>query len=339
MNVFNDRSFDRVGKFVNRIEKDRRDPLHPQSLNQAFSNWNWYIVVDAGPASEKDYTDERYWLKRAELTNAVADDTVKLTGAALADTDDRFLHITATNMAEWPFGTHTVEVGTLVNVHVSYGPSSIETPRYWFVHGQGTELLYYLGGFFNAAGTIHAPSIAIAQANSWYRFNYEDYPWFASQSLVKQSVVWNGDLYAIGDFKVAISPTVTPPTSSSEFTSTATKFAKWDDTNEEWVDVGGAATNLLLNTVNCLIEYGGNLLIGGGGNTTFVTGVRQWNGTSFSNVGSLGNDFGEVFALKEYAGDLYAGGDINGTENGDCGSIGWRVGAGRGRHERNGLCP
>ena len=316
MNLFGKDGFDRLRRFVRRTETELVESKQ-RSVNDPLPvRWQWYVVTDTGPDAEKDYVDERYWLVRAELTNSDSDATSKLAEASIPDTDDRFKHITATNMAEWVSGTHTVAVGTLVQVRVAYGAQSVETPRFWFVSGSGSETLYYLGGFFNAAGSIHAPGLAIQNGTRWYRYNYEEYPWFAQGNLITGMVMYGGELYAIGEFKVGVTVNTTPPTQASHFTTTSTKFAKWDSANDRWIDAGGAATNLLLNTVNCIMVYGGNILIGGSGNTAVVTGVRQFNGTSFSNVGTLGNDLGEVFALVDWNGALYAGGDINGTENG-----------------------
>ena len=311
MNLFDKDGFDRLRRFVRRTEQGLVESKQRAAVDPLPVRWQWYVVVDSGPDAEKDYVDERYWLKRAELTNSDSDTTSKVTEAEIPDTDDRFRHITATNMAEWPVGTHTVAVGTLVQVRVAYGAQSIETPRFWFVHGEGTATLYYLGGYFNAAGSIHAPGLAIQNGTRWYRYNYEEYPWFGQGNFITGMVMYGGELYAIGEFKVGVTVNTTPPTQASHFTTTATKMAKWDNVNERWIEFASSSTALGLATVNCIAIYNGNIIVGGTGTTT---GVRQFNGTSFSDLGSSGTYLDEVNCFLEWNGDLYAGGNTGGAD-------------------------
>lgn len=73
----------------------------------------FWMVVTAGPDSEADYTDERYWLQLAYMSNPDGDPE---TSAAtfdlfpLGDTPKPGMIITATNLSEVIGHTHTLPV-------------------------------------------------------------------------------------------------------------------------------------------------------------------------------------------------------------------------------------
>jgi hypothetical protein len=129
--------------------------------------------------------------------------------------------------------------------------------------------------------------------------------WFSLQGGMSGGVGWvvalvvhEGDLYAGGDFLTA-------------GTVAANRIARWD--GNSWYSVGSGFNEY----VKVLAEYAGNLVAGGWfseadgspGNL-----VALWDGTSWSALGEgLGSDVLEVpgvYALAEFGGDLYAGGDF-----------------------------
>jgi hypothetical protein len=117
--------------------------------------------------------------------------------------------------------------------------------------------------------------------------------------------VHNGALYAGGDF----------------FISGGIQYiARWDGTN--WQPLGTPAQNGTSTAVYSMTSFGGNLVVGGyfqfvNGNTVPTSArVASWNGSTWSAIGSGGNN--GVEALTVFNGELYAGGvftQMSGTPN------------------------
>jgi hypothetical protein len=70
------------------------------------------VIVAAGPASEANYTDERYWIKEQYCNNSTGANTEAVTFTNKATP----LHITATNINEIVASSHSVATGAYVQV-------------------------------------------------------------------------------------------------------------------------------------------------------------------------------------------------------------------------------
>ena len=128
---------------------------------------------------------------------------------------------------------------------------------------------------------------------------------------VNALAVSGGTLYAGGDFFYA------------DYYSAANNIAQWNGTNWSALGsgIGSDFFNEDLGNVEALAVLGGTLYAGGGFSTAGVSmanNIAQWNGTSWSALGSALN--GDVSALAVLGGTLYAGGGfqdgvgiINGT--------------------------
>jgi hypothetical protein len=98
----------------------------------------WGIIQAAGPASESDFTDARYWVKSASPSAGTAPaDAVEM--ASRTTGAEGVLWVAATNMAEAKneirtTATHNLSAGTLVFVTMLTGPGA--TPHYIFSAGQ-----------------------------------------------------------------------------------------------------------------------------------------------------------------------------------------------------------
>lgn len=130
--ALSDSAWKRTAKAVKQWEKfaPRQPKRQPRRL--VGPDCRFFIVQDEGPSAEADYTDERYWVQLAEITNSDSDETSKLTFAVIPNTDDRYTYATATNLAEWVGETHNLADGAVVPVFTAYGPASIEVPRRFF---------------------------------------------------------------------------------------------------------------------------------------------------------------------------------------------------------------
>ena len=91
-------------------------------------------VSDAGPSAEADYTDSRYWIELCELSNDDLDaETAKVEITAYSGGDYRYGIVTATNLSELEYDTHTLAVDEPVFVFKYLDNGAPPTARYFFV--------------------------------------------------------------------------------------------------------------------------------------------------------------------------------------------------------------
>jgi hypothetical protein len=115
------------------------------------------------------------------------------------------------------------------------------------------------------------------------------------------SAVYNGELYACGNFEHADG-------------NLALAVAKWNGSG--WSDVGGGfQSNAFSNVVRGLIIYNNELIAGGyvdsaGGNP--IHKIARWNGTSWSPMGT-DCPISTVNCFAIHNGELYAGGEGSGA--------------------------
>lgn len=114
----------RLGKLV---DANRVGTVKPLRADQV-----WFgLVTDAGPSAEADYTDERYWVKRAkidldELDNAETAITFAAKTGVFEET------VTATNLTEVITGNHRLPVDTPVILFRFFDDGTKSIPRYIF---------------------------------------------------------------------------------------------------------------------------------------------------------------------------------------------------------------
>ncbi len=166
----------------------------------------------------------------------------------------------------------------------------------WDPDGEGPAgAVLVVAGNFEVAGREFAGSVAAWDGSAWHAMGA--IPTDGTRQ-VRALAVWNGDLYAAGNF-------VTAP-------GTTYSLARWD--GAAWQNVGGASN--VGGTVYALAEYGGDLYVGGsigiaGGPT--VHGIARWDGAAWHDVGggmTMTGTSGIVRALRVYGGALIAGGDF-----------------------------
>jgi hypothetical protein len=170
-------------------------------------------VVSAGPNGEANYTDERYWLRRQEITIASTDEeTARVTIADDDSPDGEMVGmdddggdlegepvaetiLTATSMTEREAGSHTLAVGDQVVVFVVYGRHGTDglSKRYVFWINEG-----------DARKTIRIT--AAKTGIGWYE-GYIVNPRIAKEwspivvdGVDTQTVYTNGDAFADGDY-------------------------------------------------------------------------------------------------------------------------------------------
>lgn len=104
------------------------------ALVEDHSSW-WGIIKSAGPSSESDYTDERYWVARAFCNNTDSSETSVATLTNYPTDSVRKRWITATNFAETITGTHALVVDTPVQIYELHDNGSPYKIRYVFNAG------------------------------------------------------------------------------------------------------------------------------------------------------------------------------------------------------------
>jgi len=105
--------------------------LHLQRRNRG-----WFLgrTVDAGPNSESDYTDERYWVRGACFANTSGTEgTERITFGDLDGSEPYWL--TATNFAEVLGSTHSLPLGTPVALDLDFDEQAPGVARYFFKRG------------------------------------------------------------------------------------------------------------------------------------------------------------------------------------------------------------
>lgn len=229
-----------------------------------------------------------------------------------------YAHIAAWNGTKWSavgsgvtdVGTMTVYEGDLViygNVTLSSGKhatiarwngstwDSIPFGFQGYYNSPGiTSMVEYngklfVGGFFTAIGGNPVNNLACWNDTNWSSVGYGT----------------NGDVWGMSvcNNKICIGGNFTYVNGSIA----ANNLACWNDT--VWSNLGGGVDSAIGgSTVDAFTTYNGNIVAGGtfrdaGGNP--ASGIAQWNGTSWS---ALGSGVNQVIALTTYNGNLIAGG-------------------------------
>ncbi|HLG33943.1 MAG TPA: T9SS type A sorting domain-containing protein [Bacteroidia bacterium] len=151
----------------------------------------------------------------------------------------------------------------------------------------------YAGGWSMSINSVSAHRIAKWDGTNWSFVGTGVSGGNNSQLYVHALAVYNGELYAAGDFD-----------SAGSFV--ANNIAKWNGTN--WSPVGtglggSGAYVQALEVFNGELYVGGFFLTAGGNNAPYIA---KWNGTNWSGVGLGMNS--SVNAFEVYNGELYAGG-------------------------------
>lgn len=167
------------------------------------------------------------------------------------------------------------------------------------------------GGRFTVAGGVQARNIARWDGEEWHPLAggvYDIVP--GSTQGVEDMVVWQGDLYVVGDFTHADGQQVD-------------YIARWD--GETWFDVGGGIelVGYDITGLRGITIWNDMLVIVGcfdlAGDVPAVN-VAAWDGQTWSALGAGGDPYDEVFGFRQaltaiapYNGLLYAGGDFSDT--------------------------
>jgi hypothetical protein len=166
------------------------------------------------------------------------------------------------------------------------------------------------GGNFNYAGGVPVSNIARWDGSTWHALGsgvYDEVPG-GSGGGVWDMVVWQGDLYVVGDFTHAGGTEVS-------------YVARWD--GSAWSDVGGGVSMIGGGPTGLrgVDAYLGDLVIVGA--LDFAGGVEannvaRWDGASWYRVGSGPDPYDDLFnerqaalAVASYKGLLYVGADFS----------------------------
>jgi hypothetical protein len=123
------------------------------NLNNFVESWLG-ILQTTGPEAEPDYSDERYWFKRAYVSNVAGDAHGDLTVAAYTDSHPRYLWSTATNLAEMGGDTHYLTAGMYVQIFVFRDHQIPGVRRYLFC----SSPLTLVTGLSNGVNTAYGSS-------------------------------------------------------------------------------------------------------------------------------------------------------------------------------------
>ena len=93
------------------------------------------------------------------------------------------------------------------------------------------------------------------------------------------------------------------------------KIAKWNGTS--W---SAAGTDCPISTVNCFAVYNDELYAGGQGSGAVKVCVAKWNGTGWTGLDIEGGNT-DVWALASYNGNLYAGGGFTNFNGQNIGGV------------------
>lgn len=200
-------------------------------------------------------------------------------------------------------GTLAVSTVGRINTSVSWDPDGA---------GPQAPVLVIGGSLFEVAGNVAASNVAFWNGSSWSPLG----PGLSNLGAVNSLAVYNGELYAAGEF-------IVPVDANDPFTSAVRNVAKW--TGSAWVGVGGGLNdgtpfNATSPAVRRLIVWNGSLYaIGqfsnaGGWVPPFVSGpdvppsvpanrIARWDGTRWHPI------------LVTLGGAVVNGFDVAGTPN------------------------
>ena len=146
----------------------------------------------------------------------------------------------------------------------------------------------YAGGVFRSIGGINASNVARWDGTNWSPLGLGVHEWRTGiaggpfdASKVYTLAVWDGDLYAGGEFEIA-------------GIVNTTNIARWNGTTWSAVGTGLPLVATLLADDACLVAGGYRL--------------SKWNGMSWSDLGGGISRSGSVYALAKSGNDLYVGG-------------------------------
>ncbi len=126
--IFNKKGAGRIVKAVRKSEGMRDDVGGVDSLPRFPTQWFIGIIV------ENSFTDCRYTVGRARVTNDDSDDKdAKIEVTEFDESHPLHFRCTANNLAEFTSNTHNLTVGTPVWVQYDYDYG--HKPRYRFVAG------------------------------------------------------------------------------------------------------------------------------------------------------------------------------------------------------------
>ncbi|MGA2247495.1 MAG: hypothetical protein ABSH48_21125 [Verrucomicrobiota bacterium] len=213
--------------------------------------------------------------------------------------------VAATNIAQWN-GTNWSALGSGMSSHTWNGyPASV------FALAVSGSTLYVGGSFIITGGSREQGGFSANNIAEWNGSNWS--PLGSGISGVGDD--WGAEVNGPSVFALAVSGSTLY--AGGAFTEAggvaATNIAQWNGTN--WSTLGSALSGNHYAFVDVLAVLGGTLYAGGdftdAGGDTNGNFIAQWNGTSWSGLGS-GVDY-EVFALAVSGNMLYAGGVFTGA--------------------------
>jgi len=168
------KSIVQVGDFRPGMKKLRAEDLNaildickrPGGLDAsvADSAESWLGIIDA--SGKTDYTDERYWVRRAYCNLETGDQDAQITIASFVDAT-RFPQVTATNLAELAAHTHSLADGEVVRVYVVHDvQSSQAVPHYYFRAAVGGVLFGTLDANFSSGESADVTPLGTSETHT-----------------------------------------------------------------------------------------------------------------------------------------------------------------------------
>lgn len=149
------------------------------------------------------------------------------------------------------------------------------------------------GGSFYSAGDVEARGVARWDGKAWHALGSGVGNTLGNLvGVIDVLSVYNDELYVGGHFfNSGGVPTL--------------HIAKWNGDTETWSDVGGGVNGGLMPQVFAMVEYNGDLIVGGeflsaGGNPAF--NVARWDGTQWH---AMGAGVGCVSSMAVFEGEVY----------------------------------
>jgi len=137
-----------------------------------------------------------------------------------------------------------------------------------------------VGGSFNLAGSTPVFNVARWNGSAWQ-------PMGNPKGYVQALAIYSGELFAAGAFR--------------DNNGNYLPLARWN--GNDWQIIVGQQTGI----GNALVEYQGNLIVGGEGASLLL---NKWNGSTLTRFVTGGGPSGRIFALAVDHGELLLGGEI-----------------------------
>lgn len=169
----------------------------------------------------------------------------------------------------------------------------------------------YAVGTFTQIGGVNANSIAKWNGSNWVSFNLPGPKFVGNPIYVTDCAVYNGELYAAGNFELANGPN----------DISVLKAGVWQRVGNNGDSLRGSFSGIQKMEIYNNELYIAGLILHWEGNVG--NGIQRWNGSYWKPVGtgvqgvnnSINSDFCQIFDMVKYKGKLIIGGNFSFSGN------------------------